>query len=186
MERLSAFDVERRGGGRTKAIAHGRRADVERRQNREQMTADIAPRHDARRVLFRTSFMAAKIGRSGQPVQKPAGRWGTTAVERFDSSDRRESGRRPESAAGFQERADDTSRRNLSGPSPVTRCGVFATEGQHVLTGNLVSECRDGAGRVLRVCSMIFRLALLDHQHRLFTDAELERSRRRSTDRRRS
>ena len=30
---------------------------------------------------FSTSFMAVKSGRSGQPVQKPAGRAGTSAIE---------------------------------------------------------------------------------------------------------
>ena len=41
------------------------------------MAADVAGDADARPSSFCTSFMAAKIGRSGQPMQKPGGRGGT-------------------------------------------------------------------------------------------------------------
>ena len=35
---------------------------------------------------FSTSFIAEKIGRSGQPVQKPAGRIGTSFASTFTAS----------------------------------------------------------------------------------------------------
>ena len=47
------------------------------------MTADVG-RDVMRPSSFSTSFMAAKIGRSGQPVQNPGGRGGTDLGKRLE------------------------------------------------------------------------------------------------------
>ena len=117
-----------------------------------------------------TSFMAAKIGRSGQPMQKPGGRGGTILASSliFGSASTADSVRRRRRVA--EQRAARAARRNALTPSSITCGGVFAGHRQHVLAVDLASGCRGGAGSVLSACSMIVGLAFLDDEDGLLVD----------------
>ena len=120
---------------------------------------------------FSTSFMAAKIGRSGQPVQKPGGRGGTmsaSALTRRVVLHRRTIGAR---AASVAKPTGSLAAKNARRPASMTSGGVFAGHRQHVLAGKRGVDVGAPQDRVDRLLDEI-RLAFLDHQHRALADAE--------------
>ena len=121
---LVGLDVEGRGRRRSEAVAHRSAADIERRQDREQMAADVAGDVMLARVPAATSFMAAKIGRSGQPMQKPGGRGGTVLASSLifgsaSTPERRAAAARCRAASGA------CRSRKLLTPLTTT-CGVYS------------------------------------------------------------
>ena len=70
---LAALPRQRRSAGAAEPVSHRRLADIEGLQRREGVTADIGADMMRPNSCW-TSFIAEKIGRSGQPVQKDGGR----------------------------------------------------------------------------------------------------------------
>ena len=122
-----------------------------------------------------SSFMAVKIGRSGQPVQKPGGRGGNrlaSACTSLDGSRSALARRAPPPArrAALEQRRAHSAAGMTRGRAAST-CPVYSpARGSTSLPTTLVGS-RPGAGSVEALLDEL-RLPLLDDQHRALARAE--------------
>ncbi len=166
---LAGLDVEGRGGRRSEPVAHGRRADVERRQDRKEMAADIG------RDVMRTELLFHELHRrEDRPLR--------TADAKPRRSRRHDFRERLYLVAG-EHRLRVRRRRSVAEQFARVRLEeatqsvgedvgrIFAAAWQDVLAGDArvqVAPMQDGRDRLLDE----FGLPLLDHEHRALASAE--------------
>ena len=182
IDALVGLDVEGRGRGRPEAVAHRRRADVEGRQDREQVAADIG-----RDVVLAELLLDQLHRREDRPLRAAGAEAGRT--RRHDLGQRLDL-RVVQHRRGVRDRrpvAEQRPRMGLEeGSKPLTSTGAVYSPpiGSTSLPATLGLDVAAAQDRVERLLD-IFGRALLDHQHRVLADGRTRRPRRRSADRRR-
>ena len=120
---------------------------------------------------FSTSFIAAKIGRSGQPMQKPGGRGGTCAGVSAGGGGRRRLVRQPvavgEKLGRVRLRRKPRTLSSITAPVYSPAIGNGSLPKSFVSNAGLVEHRAKGLLDVVR-------LPLLDDQHRVLVAGEVE------------
>ena len=171
---LAGLHVERRGAGGAEAVAHRGGADVERREDREQVAADVGA------DVMRAEFALDELHRGeDRPLRAAGAERRRPAVHLVGRSRPAPCVSRCLSGATS---ARGRRRRQQIGPHLVDEladafahhaAGVFAGHRQHVLAvhpGLDVGAAQDGVDGLLDVV----RLAFLDDQDRLLAGAEAD------------
>ena len=170
IERLSAATLNAEAEAGPEAIAHRRRADIERRQDREQMAADIGG------DVMRAELLLDQLHRGEDRPLRTAGAEARRArrhdfAQRLDlgiGEHRRRIGQRR--LVAEQRRAHAA--RGIRGcPSTITGAVYSPAIGSTSLPAILRLDIAPAQDRVERLLD-IFGLALLDHQHGALARAE--------------
>ena len=152
--------VQRRGPGPTEPVTHRGVADVEGRQDGEQVTTDVAG------DVMRSKFAFHQLHRGeDRPLR-------ATGAERRRAAVHRHRGHCRFRGRGGGERRQVTVDESAQ-PGLDHRRGVLAGHRQHVLAVHRrlhIRPAQDGVQRLLDV----FGLAFLHHQHRALTCGELD------------
>ena len=163
--------VESRGGGRAEAEAHGRRPDVEGRQDGEQVTSDVS-RHMVLAELLLDHLHRGEdrtLGTAGAQARRPRR---DHLLELCDGGVRENGTRGRHGRPVAEQPRLVLLEEGLQAGKQHLGC-VVAAHGQHFLTRQLRVDVAPAQDRIDGLLD-ILGLAFLDDQHRLLARAEVD------------